>query len=330
MALDTAKRLPSAISDMALNRESSAWFSLDADVLEPIVSEMVGVIKAPSLDKTTFDCISILLRKEIQNLIDSKRDAAKERLKGGIENGRLTRSRFTRSDSPHTLTPGSSADSEPTFVGDIPSKIERSSRNTVWEELYDGCDGCADWGCAECAPQGSRSPVGSVMELAEGHASSVFVRQSPVSKRKNDSSSPRCFSQRPCSPETLPRHPRQYASSQTPCRRRRNSRVYVESEPSIVRRVQTMSLNDDSELESDIQVPEPKIYTATTTFPKSTQYPVPAVHIVDMKIEDVRNGDHYARRGKVTWSNGSIEAIWMDDLSKQYPQQLIQYYEKAL
>lgn len=93
-----------------------------------------------------------------------------------------------------------------------------------------------------------------------------------------------------------------------------------------------MSLNDDSDSDNTSRVPGPKIYTATTASSNANWSSVLDLNIQNLDVQDIWDdfGDRRRRQGKVTWSNGSTQFMWMDDLSKNYPQQLIKYYGRAL
>jgi hypothetical protein len=299
----------------------------DDDVFQSIMTKMVSTIDVPSLDKTTLDCISICLRKELQELINSKLDAVKASWTE-LEDGRWTRSgsRSSRSYSPQTLTPGSSTNDHCSAWHDcdLNGSLLRSKPcdgNSRCEHFWDGCHICRDR-----RPQDAQSEA-STIEQEEACGYPIAGRWPPIPNLRNASSNPRVYSPRPWSPELLPRGSYQNMSTL----RRRASKAYLRPDSPIVRRVQAVPLDEgDSDLESVSQAPEPKTYTATTSSSISSQPAAPAINIVDMHIEDVWNGGHYSRRGKVTWSNGSTEVNWMDDLSKKYPQQLIRYYEKTL
>lgn len=320
-ALDYAADVPNAIMDSVLGKGSAARQADACDdlTLNAIMRNMAGFLHVPVLDKATIDCISILLRKEIKNLVDDKVLRARENV-GAAElptNGRLTRSRYrrsssSRSDSPNTLIPASSWEAQ---------NIER--------------EGPRSWSCNSPFPQSKYGRRGrKVVEgMSEEHSLSAFDEgfndSFPAKKSKNAYTETQFFSQRPWPPPAEHRSTRNGRLSQKPHQRRWSTESSQSGSP-VFSRVQTMSLTDGSDPDRTVVKPGLKIHTATTSSSTSTRGSVPALQIVNLEEVWIRIDGTLRRQGKVNWSNGSFQSIWMDELSKKYPKQLIQYYQNAL
>lgn len=325
-AFEQAADVTHALSDVVNgkepnNRRSDSGF--DDETLKSIMNDMVGSIKVPHLDKVTKDCVSALLRNEIQAIVNDKISRAKETI--GIsqlpESGRVTRTRSrrsssTRSDSPHTITPTSSWEER----GDI---RDDSHLSGGWAAY---CNGCFD-GCDQCLPDVDNSEVHLYKGWRCNDPDRKYGERKKSKKSKKVSTESRSSSKRHGSSKTSSRVPGKHAR-----RERRRSATSSESDSPIVRRAKAMCLNDDSDSDNTSRVPGPKIYTATTASSNSNWSSVLDLNIQNLDVQDVWDdfGDRRRRQGKVTWSNGSTQVMWMDDLSKKYPQQLINYYEKPL
>lgn len=325
-ALDQAEDVTYALSDVVNGRETNNRQSdsvVDDETLKSIMNNMVSSIQVPHLDKVTKNCISALLRKEIQTVINNKVSRAKASI--GIyylpEDGRVTRSRSrhsisTRSDSPHTITPTSSWG-----FGDAPA-------DSGWGAY---CDGCSS-GCSDCLPDLKESASGDVYHSNTWGCNDPGCEcpEPKISRKSNEvSADARSASKRRGNSKTSSQAP------EKPARRRRGwSATSSDSGFPIFRNVKTMSLDDNQDLDYTTRVPEPKIYTATTASPASTDYAVPKLHIANLDVveawDDTVGVGCQRREALVLWSNGSHQTMWMDELSKKYSQELIEYYEKAL
>ncbi|TLD32640.1 hypothetical protein E2P81_ATG05616 [Venturia nashicola] len=315
-AFEQAEDITYALNDVfsgkePSNRESDSGF--DDEILKSIMNNMVGSIKAPRLGKATKDCVSLLLQKELQTIVNNKISNANKNI--GVydlpEDGRLTRSRSrqsnsTRSDSRDTITPTSSLEERDTTRDSEP-----------W------CKGCFS-GCNLCLPDGSEN-VASKCDNSDCECREPKKSKTPKNVYADSRSSPKRHRSSKNFIRVAGKHAR---------RQRESSAISSELNFPFLTSVKTISLDDDSDLDNITRVPGPKIYTTTTASSASSHRPEPkpSLHIADLVIED--NWDpigHYRRReGHVIWSNGSSQAIWMDELSQKYSQELIEYYEKSL
>ncbi|KAE9987466.1 hypothetical protein EG327_003823 [Venturia inaequalis] len=323
-ALQRAENVPWAMSEAVYGKEAkdrSSVHGFDDDTLNSIKDNLVSSFKVPHIDKAASDCISILLRGEIQKIVNKKSLRAKENIGicGWPEDGRLTRSRSrqstsTRSDSPDTITPTSS--------------LEDRGNAGDWEAYCDGCSA----GCNLCLQDEEKFATSKV------HSHDGWDCNDPdcqYRKPKKSEKSRKVYADSRSSPNFQWGAKKSTRVARKDARRPRGwSATSSEFGSPIMRSMRTMSLDDDSDLVNTTEVPEPKIYTATTASSASGHYTEhkPSLHIVNLVVEDIWDAiDHRQRReGHVTWSNGSSQAMWMDELSKNYSRELIEYYENSL
>ncbi|QDS71964.1 hypothetical protein FKW77_001162 [Venturia effusa] len=327
-AFERAESVPYAMTGAFSGKESITrqLGAIDDETLASILRNIAGSFKMPHLTKTAMNCLAVLLQQEVQALFDQKIAIANENI--GIyelpEDGRLTRSRSRlpktpRSNSPDTLTPNSSLE-------DRSGAKNESASDAEWAA---DCDGCFA-GCELCQPTADEFQVKKETLCGDWEYCNDLncdcLKSEEYNKAKKAFAGPD-FS--------LRRHGSSKISSRTPekhTRRRRWSIVSSESGPSIVRDAKAVFSNDDSDLDDTSRVPGPKIYTATAASSTSKLGSMSDLRILDLLTEDVwdHSRDYRRRRGRVTWSDGSSQYFWMDKLSKNHPQQLIDYYEKSL
>lgn len=324
-ALQRARDIPWAMSDAIYGRELSnkeSDYGIDDETLNSIKNNLVSCFKIPDVDKAASDCISIILRKELQKIVNAKISRAKENI--GIydlpADGRWTRSRSrrygaTRSDSSDTIS-----------ITPISSRAERDNAG-------DWCDGCFD-GCNQCLPDENESATRKGIPC-DGGTWGYNDPDCQCRKLKKFEKSRKVYADSRSSSK-LQRNSRKSTrvAGKHARRQREWSAASSEFGPSIISRMSTMSLDDGSDLDNTTEVPGPNIYTATTASSASSHYtePEPSLHIEHLVFEEMWDPIGHCRRREVhaIWSNDARQVMWMDEFFKKYSQEIIEYYEKSL